>query len=311
MVSSLKQRSALIIQGPILSKGKTGQHFGKGNLPIDKDYFDATETINNIIRKFAGDFDLVVVATWNTEDTTGIIGGDSVKILRSEAPKRTGRNKREPNSYRQFYSVLKGLDLAEDFGCTLIVKMRTDTYINASKLLSLCKYRPERIWVVPFQQPNCISDFIIVGNLQNLRNLSKQFLRHQFLRRSIHFELFYSYIFFQSHSWAKVRFWNYLPKRQYLTHSQAQLIRHAWESYFSAIPQSIWNEVLWRGFGIPNDSKKSDEQLIIKFETWLDAQVEKSRGFKRFSIKSSSFFGFVIRILVRIRARISPRPIEE
>lgn len=88
MVSSFRERSALLIQGPILSKGKTGQHFGQGNLPIDDNYFDATETINSVIRRFAEDFDLVVVATWNTEDTTGIIGGDSVKILRSEAPKK-------------------------------------------------------------------------------------------------------------------------------------------------------------------------------------------------------------------------------
>jgi hypothetical protein len=311
VVSSFRERSALLIQGPILSKGKTGQHFGQGNLPIDDNYFDTTETINSVIRRFAEDFDLVVVATWNTEDTTGIIGGDSVKILRSEAPKKRSRNKREPNSYRQFYSVLKGLDLAEDYGCTLIVKIRTDTSIDASKLLNLCRYRPESIWVVPFQQPNCISDFILAGNLQNLRNLSKQFLRNQFLRRSIHFELFYSYIFFQSNIWAKVRFWNYLPKTQYLSNSQAQLIRHSWESYFSAIPQSIWNEVLWRGFGIPNDSKKNDVELAIKFKTWLDTQVEKSRGFRRFSLKNSRFIRLVIPLLVRMRARISPRPIEE
>jgi hypothetical protein len=97
MVTSLNQKSALLIQGPILSKGKTGRHFGKGNLPIDDNYFDATETINGNIRKFAEDFDLVVVATWNTEDTTGILGGDSVKILRSEVPKRKSKNKREPN----------------------------------------------------------------------------------------------------------------------------------------------------------------------------------------------------------------------
>ena len=309
-MSSSNQRSALLIQGPILSKGKTGQHFGKGNLPIDDNYFDATDTINNAIRKYVEDFDLIVVSTWDSEDTTGILGGDSVRILRSETPKRRSGNKREPNSYRQFYSVLKGLDLADDFGCTFIVKIRTDTSIDASNLLSLCKSRPESIWVVPFQQPNCISDFIIAGNLQNMTSLSKQFLRHQFLRRSIHFELFYSYIFFQSNIWAKMRFWNYFPKTQYLTNSQAQLIRYSWKSYFSAIPQSIWNDVLWRGFGIPNDSKKSDGQLDIKFETWLDVQVAKSRGFTRFSFKYSRFFRLFFSFLVRVRARISPRPVD-
>jgi hypothetical protein len=86
---------------------------------------------------------------------------------------------------------------------------------------------------------------------------------------------------------------------------------NSWENNFLAIPQSIWNEVLWRGFGIPNDSKKSDAQLTIKFETWLDAQVEKSRGFRRFSLKNSRFFGLIIPLLVRMRARISPRPVEE
>lgn len=308
MVTSLKPRSALLIQGPILSKGKTGQHFGNGNLPIDDNYFDATETINDAIRKYADDFDLVVVATWDSEDTTGILESDSVKILRSGVPNRRNRNKREPNSYRQFYSVLKGLDLADDFGCTFVVKIRTDTSIDASNLLSLCKYRPESIWVVPFQMPNCISDFIIAGNLQYLKGLSKQFLRHQFLRRSIHFELFYSYIYFRSNMWAKIRFWNYLPKTQYLTNAQAQLIRYSWNSYFSAIPQSIWNDILWRGYGIPNDSKKSDEQLDMKFETWLDAQVAKSRGLRRFSFRNSRFFPLFGPSLLKMKTRISPRP---
>ena len=303
----LDGKSALLIQGPILSNGKTGQHFGKGNIPIDDNYFDTTDTINDTIRKYGEDFDLIIVSTWDSENTTGILDHDSVRILKSEVPNRKNRNKREPNSYRQFYSVLKGLELANDFGCTFIVKIRTDTSIDASSILNLCKYRPESIWVVPFQQPNCISDFIIAGNLQNLKYLSKQFLRRRFLRRSIHFELFYSYVYFRGNVWSKIRFWNCFPKNQYLTNSQARLIRNSWKRHFSAIPQSIWNDILWRGFGIPNESKKSDEQLQKKFDTWLELQVAKSRSMSRFSLRNSRFFGFLLPIFVKLKTRTSSR----
>ena len=290
MNTQVAPRSALIIQGPIVSRGNTGRGLGSGNPLIDDQHFDATETINQNIRENASIFDLIVVSSWESENTFGVLENEKVKIVKSKDVMLDREKFFKNNKYRQFYSLSKGLEVAREHNCSFIVKIRTDTALDAGKLLTLCKNQPGRIWVLPYVKPNFLGDFFFAGNLQNVTVLTQAILRKHSLYIRIHEDFFYSYLFQRSNWWEKIQVWNFFPRDKALSIRQAKLIESAWKKEYSPIPRSIWHGTVWRGFQFPSEFYQNDIDEVDHFSEWLNIQQRASVGFFRFSIYNFLLF---------------------
>ena len=282
MDKDFSQKSALVIQGPILSKGKSGKHFGDPDLPVEDSFFDCSELINDIVKESKESFDLIVISTWDSEDTSKIIELDKIRIIKSKQPIYRISKKSEPNTFKQFYSILRGLDVAYNEECKFVVKIRTDTWVEATKVLDLIKTDPTKIWVVPFKSPNCITDFFFGGNITNMQIFTDTILKPNFFYRtvyksaSIHYSLFYQYAYRQESVLKRLFFWNYYYS-YFLSLSKVRTIKSAWENFYSQIPQEIYNSMKWRGFGIPIKSQHTETELDFKFENWTQIQLLNSK----------------------------------
>jgi hypothetical protein len=286
----VSDKSALIIQGPIYSQGNSGRGLGFQNPLVDEIKHNAVETINENIRKYENVFDLIIISTWEGENTKGIISSEKIKIIKNADQMQKREIHFGNNKYRQFYSVLKGLEVAKEYACSNIVKIRTDTQVDCGTLLELYKSRPERIWVVAHQKPNFLYDLFVVGNLQNLLDLTAAILMKRNLYIRIHEDLFYGYLYRRSNLWSKIKIWNFFPRDRFLTRAQAKLIKKAWEKDFSLIPQELWNQMIWRGYGIPSKFQISSESQFANFTDWLESQKNTKKNIIKFSIRNLLLF---------------------
>ena len=299
MQSRDKGKSALIIQGPIVSRGNTGRGLGLKNLFVDDIEFDATSCINENIRKSETVFDLIIISTWEGENTSGIEGSEKVKIIKSNVNLLEKQHPYGSNKHRQFYTIQKALEVAEQNNCFYIVKIRTDTQIDSDKMLQLIQKMPEKIWVVAHEKPNFLYDFYVAGNLPNVLHLVDAILRKRSLYIRIHEDLFYGYLYKRSSPWVRIQLWNFYPRDRFLTLAQASLINTAWERYFSHIPQELWNETVWRGYGIPREFHLNSEYQVEKLNEWLSTQQKQPKSFIKFSVRN--IFLFLVRSTKRAR----------
>ncbi len=273
-----------------MSRGNTGRGLGTGNSFIDNQYFDATMNINQNIQDFESFFDLIVLSTWESEDTSAIIENDKLIIVKNRDEMLDREDFYKNNKYRQFYSLLNGLKVAKEYECSFIVKTRTDIAVDAKKLLALCKTQPEKIWVRPCIKPNFLEDFYFAGNLQNVTVLTQAILRRHGLYIRVHEDLFYSYLFQKSNLWRKMQVWKFFPRTEALSNGQAKLIHAAWATDFSMIPRLIWHGTVWRGFQFPSEFSQSDIDEESQFRNWYDVQQMSSGKFFKFSVYNFLLF---------------------
>lgn len=180
----MKSNYSLVIQGPILSKGRTG----RSHLSYDKNNkkavvsFDCKESIQQMLKAFAALFNGVVVVTWEGEEISNedfdfctnctLIQLKPIEKKYASDFHPTG----EINFLKQFISTQAGIEaLQEQNPNQYIVKIRTDQYLDLGHLLAehqgMTEQERQQKIGIPFFVNHTISDFYFVGRQQLLINL--------------------------------------------------------------------------------------------------------------------------------------------
>lgn len=293
--SITKLKIGVVIQGPILSIGVTGE-----NSELVK--FDSSDTV--VVQYTAAqslDCEVVVV-TWNGEDTSKLIGIPETDILKLEDFKHSFRNNFKnqyfsgKNKFRQFYSTLNGVKVLGDRGCNFIVKVRTDQFLDLQSLISYIETFPnimdQTSIFVPFLQPllpNYVEDFYFCGTKKSMSVFCENFISSKELYQNVHRDIFYKWIKLRNDNLKSLRFLPQLyPRTRSLTKKQLFLILYSWRNDFRVLPEAVYRSIVWRGysFGISQESKMKN--LIfsdsIAFDWEFRVIHEMSRVNKFFKI---------------------------
>lgn len=131
----------LIIQGPLVSIGRTGgqTHVLKSDLEKQGGFvhYDCRDNINRIIQDFGDLFQTIVISTWESELQSNDVWTKAT-VIASPDPgdiKRHGYTTRSRNKHRQFISLKAGLGEMEKAAPDLVIKIRTDQYLDLRGLI--------------------------------------------------------------------------------------------------------------------------------------------------------------------------------
>lgn len=287
--------SMLIIQGPIESVGRTGKslHNPFGGVGLDNVVrFDSSATINEYISNYSTLFDLIVVSTWDSEDTSRLISSRNLHIIKSQDNLRSlhpysrlsgysGNNK-----YRQFHSMKAALEYGELKGIQFAVKVRSDHSVNAANLLDSVSQHPDHLWFPKIgNRKNYLEDFYIGGSVRNLMKMCDSMLNQKALHRSVHYDLFYKSV----QVLEEINFRNvfdFFPRTHVWTVSQAKLISRANSDFFSYFPLEVWNNQIWRGEMIENQFRIPADQISLSTAIPVTAKLSCTS----FDVRAFSYF---------------------
>lgn len=169
---------SLVIQGPILSIGRTGKtHIGYKNKEASKQLivnYNCIENIQQLLRTYAHLFKEIVIVTWVDEliEESDIAFCENCRLVKIEDITPSFKSSFHPtgqiNLLKQFLSFKKGIEeLSTDHKEHYVVKVRTDQFLDLEALLkahkeSLEEEKAHKIYV-PYFSNYEIADFYFVG----------------------------------------------------------------------------------------------------------------------------------------------------
>lgn len=175
---------SLVIQGPILSKGRTGKTYleyksrESKNLIVE---YNCIENIQRLLRAYNHLFKKIVIVTWADEqiETSDVAFCDNCTLLKIEDVTTVYKNSFHPtgqiNLLRQYLSLKTGIqELNEESDEHFIVKLRTDQFVDLEMLLKNHNAYPvidkkNKIYT-PYIGDYELSDFYFVASKKNLLN---------------------------------------------------------------------------------------------------------------------------------------------
>jgi hypothetical protein len=181
------KRIAVVIQGPMLSKGNAGS--GTQNQA-----FDCATNVKRLLHESRAIVDGYVLSTWD-DQTVNIQPHPLLKVLYLHDPgsQKTFLSRTLNNEFRQAFGCYEGVRYAVDqFSPDYVVKIRTDQYIDISALIlhmSLVNssyddykqvnqygflYFPNMLSWSPYS----VGDFYIGGNARDLLNFFQAQVRY-------------------------------------------------------------------------------------------------------------------------------------
>jgi len=281
-------KSALIIQGPILSIGRTGEslHDARGGLGVDRIVkFDCSDNINQLIATYGNVFDIIVISTWETENLEKITISKNVHVLQNrDMLKKLSPNSNQigfqgNNKYRHFYTIQNALRYIKSYNVDIVVKVRSDNFVDASLLLDCVKSDISKLWfpkTISFA--NYLEDFYIGGSVNNLRDLCDAMLSGRPLHKSDHLDIFYQYTKIKS-SANLIKIFDFFPRKNKWTKEQLNLISYANIYLFKYFPISVWNNQVWRGSS-------------LKEENRIPVNIYRNQKQNKLIVNQKSFFCF-------------------
>jgi hypothetical protein len=183
---------ALVVQGPIISYGLSGNTVGHGKTRVDESRFVAHSCETDILKTLESAlslFDEVVLSTWEEQNTEFLSAlQPKIRIIKSKDPGTLIPNYRkqikdkpfvnEINTLRQFTSTLNGLLSLNDVDISYAIKIRTDQLLDL-KLLKEALFKlieSNRTYLTPYfskTTPFAIPDFFLAGKLSELISLCR------------------------------------------------------------------------------------------------------------------------------------------
>ena len=183
----------LVIQGPILSVGRSGSSYMSYNPAMPNEnivHFDCRETIKHVLTNYASLFEKIVVATWEDEqiEAEELTTWGNCKLIKLKNLDQTYIDPKHPtgqiNLMRQFYGILKGmeeLDLSADED-TYVIKIRTDQDVDLNRMIAEHQKSSsdnQKKIAISFFTKNEISDFYFLAPAQKLERFCKDVLSVQ------------------------------------------------------------------------------------------------------------------------------------
>jgi len=254
MEKHLKFNPGIVIQGPLISKGRTGKT-AEATLESAKlsdiVCFDCSEVVGGYL-ELNNKFE-VIFSTWEGEseelqkkivDKYGkksiLLNRDDTKSIQSLSVILPANNK-----YRQFKSTLAGVEFLHKQGCTHIIKVRSDMKIPVLKLWNnflFASKRREINIMVPWMyqnRPDFFHDIYFVSEIENMLEFLKLYMNEEEIYESVHLDLFYRFASF-------LGMWTY-SKSIHGTKIINYIYTRMWNKYLCPASREIFIEAEWRG----------------------------------------------------------------
>ncbi len=290
----------LVIQGPLVSYGrKSGRtaHIGWRHI-LEKDWvqYDCRENIRTIIKDFGYLFEHIVISTWKNEiqsddswDRATLIASDDEMLPKKYRKDQEGRAVPD-NRFRQMYSTLVGVEYLETHSnVDMVVKMRTDQYIDLGKVLEcirrsqdLRQYTNDVIFIPSIMREDpryAILDFYFAGSLQAMKAFPRSFFEYGGFEfnPSIHHELWlkYAYVFYRDR--IGVPEYAYFPSSYGKVYCRETLDAFRWmvRRVFWLLSFDCFQTLIWRGEPFGKEVLEFERRNNIFQETVSENRIEE------------------------------------
>ncbi|WP_018344824.1 WavE lipopolysaccharide synthesis family protein [Cytophaga aurantiaca] len=266
MTSTIKY--SLLIQGPILSKGRSGKTYKDKVAEQTIVNYDCLPNIKELLKNYSHLFSEVVLTTWKDEVLAEEelsaypckivkLDNPTPEILLSEKVKfPTDIN----NKYKQFYSCLKGVEAFDASKCDYVVKVRTDQFFNINDLIeehrTFLKSSGSDVshkLFVPFinKQKYLVNDFYFIGSYDVLRSVSKSMLAFNYFEfnSSVHLEISLKHSYLNYFKELNVNTRDYFVNTLDVNYSfQGNKIRNFLTAeFYQCFSSNVYGTLYWRG----------------------------------------------------------------
>ncbi len=311
----MNKKIGLVIQGPLLSIGRTGNRLHDTPQQLVKDggilYYDCRENINRIIREFGHLFSEIVISTWDNEVKPGeaFEGATLISVPDPGGIKQEGHYK-DNNKTRQFLSTLNGIKELEKNGMEYAVKTRGDIYLDFEKLLeSFFKGDTSKIGTTVVHPPYfLIHDLYFVAKTKRLREFCEAILAYdqfEFIS-SVHREIILkpAHVLYKEEIGVGESAYFPKPPPDGISGPTRKIFNYMFEHAFFSLEPQIWRETLWRGTLFSQDhfanllGSKNKGQRSYNLPALITTDWDRFFAFRR--IKS----GVSASLLERFKAKI-------
>lgn len=200
-----EHRAGIVIQGPLVSTGRTGRTGRVGFRDVTRDDIashDCVPLIARLFERYGARHDMVCVV-WESDPEDrkqalrGALPPEAVHVITDDTRALPEKGPVIPlnNKYRQIRSSLAGFDILAARGCTRLGKIRSDQEIDIDRLVE--DYRvvaQDRALLVPRfmpHRPDFVPDFYFMGEAGLMQRLFQAYLDKPELFESVHLDLFY------------------------------------------------------------------------------------------------------------------------
>lgn len=200
-----EQRAGIVIQGPLVSTGRTGRTGSIGFRDVTRDdivSFDCVPLIARLFERYGARHDLICVV-WQSDPEErkqalrralppGAVHviADDTRTLPEKGPVIPLNNK-----YRQIRSSLAGFEILAARGCTRLGKIRSDQEVDIDRLVRDDRaVAQDRALLVPRfmpHRPDFVADFYFMGEAGLMQRLFRAYLDKPELFESVHLDLFH------------------------------------------------------------------------------------------------------------------------
>ena len=274
----------LIIQGPIISTGRTGKSANISFNEIKAEHivnFDCIDNIVKIFNNYRSVFDYIVCITWEDQDSSlirklrNVIPSQCLVIVKDTTTEIEPKGNLIPanNKYRQFLSIYEGSKILSELGCDYIAKIRSDQYFDLKLLMNdaIGKLEDEKRNVILVPWINIknshsvfeVPDHYFVARASDMLAFSREYLKLPEITEFIHTDIFYKWTLRSYCESSIVRSYIFMFKSLgnnfligFFINSKVS------KGFFVPLDTKILQSIFWRGekFSI-NDSSFSDSEV--------------------------------------------------
>ncbi|OOE32071.1 hypothetical protein BZG05_15750 [Salinivibrio kushneri] len=260
-------KTGLIIQGPLISRGRTGKTARISFHDIKESDVVNYNCVSDIIATFDRHrevFGHMVCVTWDTEapDVIKMLSenlqeGELVLISDKTAPiEKKGSIISGNNKNRQFFSVKEGIKVLKEKGCDAVIKGRTDQLLEYEalkvKLEQGLEEGESKLYIPWFnvtseKSVNAIPDFYIGGSLVDMEHFCNEMLNEEPMFESVHYDIFYKWCLSRSKfKPLLIRYFSRVGvKGNWLF--TFLFVERKLKREFSAFPTFVLTDLKWRG----------------------------------------------------------------
>ena len=264
----MKKRIGLVIQGPLISIGRTGEKMRQSVEQLQREggviHYDCRENIQRTIDEFGHLFDEIVISTWDNEVKPGD-GWRGAKLISAPDPggiKQAGHYK-DNNKHRQFISTLNGLLELEKSGVDYAIKT-TDIYLDLEKLINSFfetsdkDKNPRAIGAtVVHPQTFLLHDLYFMAELGELKKFCEAVLAYEKFEfiSSVHREIVLKHAYVEYKDEIGVRDSAYFPfyPPTGVSAETRKIFDYMLNSVYFNLNPEVFKETLWRGTYFPDD----------------------------------------------------------
>ena len=257
----------LLIQGPLLSVGRTG---ATGHRTLADDAvvrFDCRQTILNNISEYGDLFSEIVLCTWDDgiypdfEITNGKfcrIPDKAKKIIDARVKRNWINNDIVNNMCKQYYGTYNGL--LQFNNVDYVVKIRTDQSLDLELLVkSIVDYNRLYITYI-IRGYNVLPDFYFAARLDTMIDLFKILSENEPIVKSPHQDIILRYALARYFKEIDVDIGWY---NKFQTLQQNKIFAYMFNNVFYPLPRKVYESIIWRGEPFCEEYRQNLDELCF------------------------------------------------